>query len=226
MAAMSRAYQQGRTAFINEKLGLRASKQNWQIIGLLLAASNALGVAGCIYLSSKFRVAPYVVTVDSVHNVVSLAKLNENIEVDEHLYRHAAKEFIEKARLLTPDRAVQQVFQREVWALLTPGKAAASFYASWEEETDRAERMKRELVNAQVTNVLKIAAGYYQVSWMESRVHPDGSPIEPPYAMQALIGIRRRLGKARSSEVLELNPLGFEIEELSWGRDATHQEET
>ena len=103
----------------NENVGsLVSARQTWQIVGIcsLLIAFSAVG--GVIYIGSQSKFIPYVVEVPTTTHVpVVRGAVTAASEVDPRVVEAELAQFIQNARLVTADIALQRKAIFDVYAM-------------------------------------------------------------------------------------------------------------
>src|SRR5260370_36399428 len=81
--------------------------RNWRVLALLLGVVAFIQAGGLIYLSSKSKVIPFVVAIDSLDRVVAAGPAQQAGLADERLVRAALYGRISDLRTVTTDGVAQ-----------------------------------------------------------------------------------------------------------------------
>ena len=208
----------------NENVGsLVSARQTWQIVGIcsLLIALSAVG--GMIYIGDQSKFIPYVVEVpDSTHIPIIRGDITESSDFDPRVVEAELAAFIQNARLVTADIALQRQAILDVYALLqqqSPAFIKMNEYLNGSPEVNHFKLAETETQNVQITDILPQTKDTWQVDWIETVRDRDGAPKEPPYRMRALLTIEIIPPDTNTSEdQIQKNPLGIYIKDFSWSK--------
>ena len=95
----------------------------WRCLSLLIALA---GVGGMIYIGSQSKFIPYVVEVDKLGQTLAVAPVDRAKGVDQRVIHAAMASFIQSARLVSPDVALQRKAIFAVYAMLSPDDPATA----------------------------------------------------------------------------------------------------
>ena len=208
----------------NENVGsLVSARQTWQIVGIcsLLIALSAVG--GMIYIGDQSKFIPYVVEVPTTTHVpVVRGAVTAASEVDPRVVEAELAQFIQNARLVTADIALQRKAIFDVYAMLlpqTPAIQKMNEYLNGSPNSDHFKLAETETQNVQITDILQQTKDTWQVDWIETVRDKDGAPKEPPYRMRALLTIEIIPPDSNTSEdQIRKNPLGIYVKDFSWSK--------
>ena len=208
----------------NENVGsLVSARQTWQIVGIcsLLIALSAVG--GMIYIGDQSKFIPYVVEVPTTTHVpVVRGAVTAASEVDPRVVEAELAQFIQNARLVTADIALQRKAIFDVYAMLlpqTPAIQKMNEYLNGSPNSDHFKLAETETQNVQITDILQQTKDTWQVDWIETVRDKDGAPKEQPYRMRALLTIEIIPPDANTSEEqIRKNPLGIYVKDFSWSK--------
>ena len=208
----------------NENVGsLVSARQTWQIVGIcsLLIALSAVG--GVIYIGSQSKFIPYVVEVPTTTHVpVVRGAVTAASEVDPRVVEAELAQFIQNARLVTADIALQRKAIFDVYAMLlpqTPAIQKMNEYLNGSPDSDHFKLAETETQTVEITDILPQTKDTWQVDWIETVRDKDGTPKEPPYRMRALLTIEIIPPDTNTSEEqIQKNPLGIYIKDFSWSK--------
>ncbi len=109
----------------DERYGdLITRSRNWRVLALLLGVVAFVQAGGLIYLSSKSRVIPFVVAIDSLDRIVAAGPAQQAGVADERLVRAALYEWIGDLRMVTTDGVTQRKAIDRVYSMIGSGTTA------------------------------------------------------------------------------------------------------
>jgi len=199
-----------------------ASRQFWQCVaGLSLLIALAL-VGGMIHLASQSRFIPIRVDVDRLGRVAAVGPVPQAQAPDPLVIRQAVSEFIEHARMVTPDVALQRRAVFKVYSMLASGDPSTQKMTEWmngSEESSPVERATKIMVSVQIQSVLHQTESTWQVDWLETTRDRQGALLSAAVPMRALVTVYWAAPTAQTSEEeMYANPLGIFVRDFSWSR--------
>lgn len=206
----------------NEHMGdLAASRQNWQMLGLLSLLIALAGVGGMIYIGSQSKYVPYVVEVDKLGQTLAVAPADRTREVDSRIVHAAVASFIQAARMVTPDVALQRKAIFSVYAMLAPDDPATAKmneFMNGRPEASPFRRAEREMVSTEIVSVIAQSPQTWQVDWTET-VRDRQGIVKNTHRMRALVTVYVAEPSPDINEAqLRNNPLGIYVSDFSWSR--------
>ena len=205
----------------NEHVGsVVSAKQTWQVVGLLSLLIALAGVGGMIHIGSKSKFIPYVVQVDKLGASRASGIVNSSVGSDPKLLGATVSEFIENARLVSPDVALQRKAVFNIYAHLSPNDPATIKMNEWLNGTSESSPFKRaakEMVNIDITSVLPQTPTTWQVDWIETRRDRQGVLKGQPSEMRGLITVyQANISTNKTEEDMRKNPLSIYVRDFSW----------
>ncbi|MDD2767960.1 MAG: VirB8/TrbF family protein [Methylococcus sp.] len=199
-----------------------ASRQAWQVVGLLSLLIALASVGGIIHIGSQSKFVPYVVEVDKLGQAVAVAPAEQASPVDARVMHAAVASFIGDARLVTPDVALQRKAVYRVYAMLAINDPATAKMNQWLNGTEDASPFKRsakESVSVEIVSVIPQSPETWQVDWVETVHDRQGNVKNPPSRMRALV---TAYVVAQTPQITEdqirNNPLGIYMRDYSWSK--------
>lgn len=207
----------------NDHVGaIKASRQTWQIIGILSLLIALAGVGGMIHIGSQSRFVPYVVEVDKLGQAVAVAPAQRAAAVDQRVVHASVAAFISDARLVTPDVALQRKAVFRLYSMLSANDAATVKTNEWLNSTEDSSpfrRASRETVSTEVLSVLPQTPDTWQVDWMETTRDRQGLVKGQPVRMRALVTVYIVPATPQTTEEqVRNNPLGIYVRDFSWSK--------
>ncbi|SOD42748.1 VirB8/TrbF family protein [Nitrosovibrio sp. Nv4] len=207
----------------NEHVGEQvASRQNWQMLGLLCLLIALAGVGGMIYIGSQSKFIPYVVEVDKLGQTIAVAPVDRAKAVDQRVIHAAMATFIQWARLVTPDVALQRKAIFGVYAMLSPDDPATAKmneFLNGRPDWNPFKRAEKETVSTEIISVIAQTPETWQVDWTETVRDRQGFVKTPPYRMRALVTMYvSEPAPETSEEQIRNNPLGIFVSDFAWSK--------
>lgn len=205
----------------NEHVGtLLEQKQGWQLAGGLALLIALACVGGLIHIGSQSKFIPYVVEVDKLGQTVAAGPVDAATKNDPRILNATISQFIQDARMVTPDVALQRKAVFEIYAHLVPNDPATQKMNDWlngSEESSPFKRAENEMVSIEITSVLQQTQNTWQVDWNEITRDRQGVIKDQPVAMRALITVYTIPPTSDTTEdQIRSNPVGIYIKDFSW----------
>ena len=202
--------------------GVMSAIQVWQALGLTCLLIGLAAVGGMIYIGSQSKFIPLVFQQDSGGNTISVTRADKVPDADVDDYRTAAAHFIESMRLVTADTDLQTKAIWQAYAMLSasdPAARKANEYLNGSKEVTPFIRAAHELVSIEIRSVLQQSRESWQIDWMETVRHRDGSLKEKPYLMRAMVNLYQNqpTGNTTNMEALR-NPHFLFVRDFNWSK--------
>lgn len=199
-----------------------SSRQTWQVVGILSLLIALVSVGGMIHIGRQSKFIPYVVEVDKLGRTIAAGPVTATTRTDPRVLHATVAAWIEHARMVTPDAALQRKAVYSVYAHLTPNDPATAKMNQWLNGSDDASPFKRaakEMVSIDIDSVLPQTPNTWQVDWTENTRDRQGVLNGPPINMRALITVYTAQATAQTTEEeMRDNPLGIYVRDFSWSR--------
>lgn len=215
-------YLTARRSWNNHTSSIVASRQMWQILGILSLIVALAGVGGMIVIGSQSKFVPYVIEVDKLGQAAAVSRVEKAAPVDQRIIRAYIASFISNARIVTPDVALQRKAIISLYAMLAPRDPAIKKMNEWlhaSEESTPFVRAQKEMVSVEIDNVLPETPETWQVNWIETTRDRQGALIDKPVHMHAIVIIYTVEPTANTTEKqLQENPMGIFVRDFSWSK--------
>lgn len=200
----------------DDRMGLTlAHARNWRRIAFAnLALAGFLG-AGWWMQSREAVVKPFVVEVASWGQTQKITALDGRYNPTDAQVGYALAEWIRDVRSKSIDPIVLRQNWLRAYDVLTP--KAAAFLNAWAQTHDPFAQVGQEAVSVEVLNVVRRTARTYDLQWRETRFVNGQQASQARW--RALI--TTRLQPPHNEAELMKNPLGIQIEDVSWTPDAS-----
>ena len=215
-------YLNARRAWNGHVAGMMSAVQIWQMVGVsgLLIGLSAVG--GMIYLGSQATFIPLVFQQDTSGNTISVTRADRVPEAKIDDYRTTAARFIENMRVVTADADLQSKAIWQAYASLSandPATMKANAYLNGKDAVSPFERAAHETVSIEVRSVLQQSKSSWQVDWMETVRHRDGSLKEPSYLMRAMVTLYQNEPTRDTTNMEALrNPHFIFVRDFNWSK--------
>jgi type IV secretory pathway TrbF-like protein len=203
--------------------GVVASRQTWQIMGILSLMIVLASVGGLITIGMQSKFIPYVVEVDKLGQQQSVGPAQQS-KTDIRNIRAAAQSFVIDLRTVTPDVAMQRRAVFRAYALLSandPATAKANEWLNGTADSSPFKRATKEMVNVEVTSVLQQSPDTWQVDWTETTRDRQGvlKDKDGPVRMRALVTMYTvEINNETPEEQFAKNPFGIYVRDFSWSK--------
>lgn len=199
-----------------------AERQTWQLIGLMSLLIALAAVGGMIHIGSQSRFIPYVVEVDKHGQTLAAGPLTPSQEIDARVVHAALSDWINCARLVTPDAALQRRCVFKLYSMLSPNDPATPKMNEWLNGTPESSpfnRAKREMVSLEIRTVIPQTSETWQVEWLEMTRSRQGIVSAKPVVWRALITTYiAEPNPETTDDQLRNNPLSIYVRDFSWSR--------
>ena len=207
----------------NSQVGAMASTANsWQVVALISLLVALASVGGMIHIGSQSKFIPYIVEIDKLGNYGAVGPINPSYKANTRVLQREVAEFIENARMVTPDVALQRSAVYRVYSKLTPNDPATQKMNEWlngTEESSPFKRAAKEMVSVEIQTVLQQTQDTWQVDWVETLRERSGAIKGAPLNMRALITVYiADTSSSTNEETMRKNPLNIYIRDFTWTR--------
>lgn len=214
-------YLNARRSFNSHVGSVVSSRQTWQVIGLLSLLIALASVGGLIHIGSKSQFIPYIVEVDQLGAIQAAGPLSATDASNPRVIKSTVSEFIENARLVSPDLELQRKAIFDLYAHLAPGDPATTKMNEWlngDENANPIKRSETEMVSIEIRSVLPQTQSTWQVDWIETTRNRQGSMESEPEQMRSLVTVYTAESLATNEKQRRLNPLGIYVRDFSWSK--------
>lgn len=202
----------------DERIGsARVQARNWRLMAFGCLALSAGLSASVVWQSHQSRVVPYVVQVDRLGEAQAIAPAIANYKPSDGEIAWFLARFITDVRSLSSDPVVARKNWLEAYDYTT--NHGAAYLNQFAQEHDPFKDLGERTISVQVTSVVRVSGGSFQVKWIEQ--HFDHDAVA---STQHWTGILTVITKPpASAEVLRKNPLGLYVNAIDWSRELSSQ---
>lgn len=222
MGESENPYLSARRTWNDHTRGVAASRQMWQIFGILSLLIALAGIGGMIHVGSQSKFVPYVVEVDKLGETALVNRADKAGPVDPRVIKASVAAFIANARTVTPDAELQRKSIFGVYAMLSPTDPATQKMNEWFNASDESSpfvKATKIMVNIDNVTVLQHTPETWQVDWLETTRDRQGVVKDQPVFMRALVTVYVvEQTPATTEEQMQNNPLGIYVRDVSWTR--------
>lgn len=199
---------------------IAASRIMWMAVSLISLLIALTAVGGLVKVALQSKYVPYVIEVDKTGKAVAAGPLEGTTKVDSRVVKASIAEFINDARLVSPDVRLQRAAIFRIYAKLTPNDPATKKMNEWlngSPETTPFEKARRVTVNIEIKSLIPQTPETWQVDWEETTRDRQGSVIGKPETRRALVTIYTAEPSPDTTEKqLLMNPMGIYVKDYSW----------
>lgn len=199
-----------------------ASRQMFQLLGVLALLIALAAVGGNIYVGSQSKFIPYVVEVDRTRQPLAVAPAEKAAPVDSRVVHASVAAWISDVRLVTPDIALQRKAVFRVYSMLAPNDPATAKTNEWLNGTTESSPFKKaatQTVSIEMTSVIPQTPDTWQVDWVEATRDRQGVMKGPPQRWRALVTVYLMPTTPETTdEDMRNNPLGVHVRDFSWSK--------
>jgi type IV secretory pathway TrbF-like protein len=199
-----------------------ASRQMFQLFGVLALLVALAGVGGAVYIGSQSKFIPYVVEVDRLGQRQAVGPADRAAPVDQRIVHAAVADWVGSMRLVTPDIALQRKAVFKVYSMLAPNDPATAKTNEWLNGTADSSPFKRaaqETVSIEIASVIPQTPETWQVDWVEIVRDRQGVRKGTPQRWRALVTVYTMATTPETTDDdMRNNPLGVHVRDFSWSK--------
>jgi type IV secretion system protein VirB5 len=191
----------------------RVQAKNWRLMAFgSLALSSALA-GGLIWQSLQSRVVPYVVRVDRLGVAQAVAPATTSYQPDDTEIAYFLAKFVTDVRSLSIDPVVVRSDWLEAYDFATDHGAV--FLNEYARINDPFKAVGARTVSVQVSSVVRVSDGSFQVKWVEQTYDHDALAKTEHWTAILSVVIK----DPPNADVLRKNPLGLYVNGINWSRE-------
>jgi len=208
-------YRRARQAWDN-RMGLLAvtGRRVWTL-ALVEGGVIAVLAAALVWQGARGQVVPWVVEVDQFGEARTVGPANADFKPSDFMIAARLERFIEEVRSVSSDPVVVTRNWLSAYQFTTDRGAAA--LTAYGKTNDPRERVGKEQVSVDVTNVLRASPTSFRVAWTE-RHYQDGALAATERWSAILTLVDRPTNKV---DRLKTNPLHLYVDAIDWSKEMT-----
>jgi type IV secretory pathway TrbF-like protein len=200
----------------DERYGhLISRERNWRLMAIVSAIIALVAVGGIIHLSTRSRIVPFVVAMDSLGRTVAAGVADQASPLDDRLKRATLFNWVEDLRTVTTDGIAQRKAIDRVYAHIASGAQAQAFISEFYRADPPQKRATTETVSAEVRSVLPTSERTFEVEWIETTRDLYGAVKGQDHWKGAFT---IAVNTPTDERLARVNPLGIYITNASWGK--------
>ena len=198
----------------DERIGSsRVQAKNWRLMAFGSVALSSVLAVGLIWQSLQSRVVPYVVRVDRLGNAQAVAPATAGYQPDDTEIAYFLAKFVTDVRSLSIDPVVVRNDWLEAYDFATDHGAV--FLNEFARINDPFKAVGTRTVSVQVSSVVRVSDGSFQVKWVEQTYDHDA--LAKTEHWTAILSVVTK--DPPNADVLRKNPLGLYVNGINWSRE-------
>jgi type IV secretion system protein VirB5 len=165
----------------------------------------------------KSTVVPYVVAVDSLHQVIATGLATESQVNDPLIIQTKLAQYVENARGVSNDSQVEKARLEAAFAATNSSSPAFQYLKQTWIASSPFALAQSTTVEVNVHRVLQISPKSYQVDWTETRRSAKDGSVQATEEWKAILGVVISPPKNNDATLMK-NPLGIYITSISWSK--------
>ena len=200
----------------DERYGSLISRERqWRITALVCAVGAVLAIGGLVVLSTRSRIVPFVIAMDSLGRPVAMGSAEQTSSADDRVKRAALYSWIEDIRLVTTDGTAQRKSIDRVYAFVASGSQAQAFVSEFYRGDPPQKRAQTGTVTADVQSILPTSDRTFEIEWIETMRDSFGAITQRSHWKGALT---IALTPPTDESAARVNPLGIYVAHASWNK--------
>jgi len=191
-------------------------ERQWRRLSVALLATVLAALGGLVFLGSRAKAVPYVITVDRNGTPAYQGMIADDpskrqvrpVEVRAHIAR-----WLDDVRSISTDSAIRAKGWIEAKHFSTP--AAYAQLKAFVESTNPGRIAATQRVTVEVNAIVQTDPERWQVDWTETTWDHQGNQLSQAPWRASLRVLHR---PSTALEELPINPLGLLVDEFSWTR--------
>ena len=164
-------------------------------------------------MSSRSRVAPFVVLIDSLGRSVAAGFAQQTTMDDDRVKRSTIFNWIESLRMVTTDGVAQRKAIDLVYSHVANASSAQTFISEYYRSDPPSKRAQTETVSVEVKSVLPTSDRTYEVDWEETTRDLYGA-VKATDHWKGSFSVA--LNPPTDERIARINPLGLYVTSASW----------
>jgi type IV secretory pathway TrbF-like protein len=199
----------------DERIGdARVQAANWRLVAFGTIILGIVLAFGLIYQSTKSKIIPYMVRVNSDGSAQSKGPIPDHYRPQQPEIKYFLSQFIHWVRTIPTDPVIFKKNWLSAYAFMKP--SAAMKMTGIVKKENPASLIGSETREIDITSILPISNSSYQIRWKETSYVADGTQKEQ-LNMSGIFTFDVIMPS--DEKVLNVNPLGLYIKDFSWGKE-------
>lgn len=208
-------YRRARQAWDDREGRLAVTGRRAWVVALVQGGVIAVLAAALVWQGARGHVVPWVVEVDRFGEARTVGPATADFKPSDFIIAARLERFIEEVRSVSSDPVVVTRNWLSAYQFTTDKGAAA--LTAFGKTNDPRERVGKEQVSVDVTNVLRASPTSFRVAWIE-RHYQDGALASTERWSAILTLVDRPTNRV---ERLKLNPLHLYVDAIDWSKEMT-----
>lgn len=208
-------YRRARQAWDDRMGQLAVTGRRVWTLALVEGGVIAVLAAALVWQGARGQVVPWVVEVDRFGEARTVGPATADFKPSDFVIAARLERFIDEVRSVSSDPVVVTRNWLSAYQFTTDKGAAA--LTAYGKTNDPRERVGKEQVSIDVTNVLRASPTSFRIAWIE-RHYQDGALASTERWAAILTLVDRPTNKV---ERLKTNPLHLYVDAIDWSKEMT-----
>ena len=194
--------------------------KTWKVVGILAIVAAIMATSGATYLACTKEIKGYVIQTNSTGLIQSVKPMESPTDpkVMEKIISKQLASFIKASRNVVIDAVVERDNVNEAYTFIqkeTPAitKLNAHFMAA-----DPFKRAKTETVYVDISAILPLKEGGYQLQWQEKTMDRQTGEMLKPIEQWTAVCYTEIRPPANEKSMLS-NPTGLTVKDFNWSKE-------
>lgn len=191
----------------------------WRLFGFISLIIAAVSTAGAIYLSCTKEVRAYIVQTDKQGSIQSVKSIDDQTDpkVLSRVISRQLVNWIKNTRNVTIDAQIERENVKEAYACIQIDTPAMTKLNEHFKSNDPFSLAEKETIYADITSILQLKDGAYQLQWKEKTMDRTGRLTKPVESWSAVC--YTEILPPHNEQSLFLNPTGLIIRDFNWSKE-------
>jgi type IV secretion system protein TrbF len=212
------AYQRAGQLWDDRIGSARVQARNWRLVALGTVGLASIQAVGTVWLAMQSKVVPYVVEVDRLGATQAVAPAQLHYQANDTQIAYFLAHFIGDVRSLSSDPVIVRSNWLEAYDFATDHGSV--FLNDYAQGNDPFAHVGQRTVSVQVTSVVRVSDGSFQIKWIEQTFDHDS--LAKAEHWTAILSVVTK--DPPNTDVLRKNPLGLYVNGISWSRELSPNE--
>ncbi len=194
--------------------------RTWKIVGILAMAAAIVATSGATYLACTKEIKGYVIQTDST-GVIKEVKPMDSPADPKIMQKIIAKQlasFIKASRNVVIDAVVERDNVNEAYSFIQKETPALTKLNAHFMNADPFKRAKTETVYVDITAILPLKEGGYQLQWQEKTMDRQTGELVKATEKWTAVCYTEIRSPGNETSMLS-NPTGLTVKDFNWSKE-------